>query len=119
VIRGDRDKIMLALHNLVGNALKYTTDGGRITINVEVTAKQLLVAVADTGIGISPEDSERIFERFYRAKDPRVLKITGTGLGLTLAREVVRMHGGDITVESQIDQGSTFTMTLPVKLEAA
>jgi signal transduction histidine kinase len=68
--------------------------------------------------GISPEDAERIFERFYRAKDPRVAKITGTGLGLTLAREVVRMHGGDITVESQIDQGSTFTMTLPLKAAA-
>ena len=119
VIRGDRDKMMLALHNLVGNALKYTPEGGRITVTVEVTANQLLVSVADTGIGISPEDAERIFERFYRAKDPRVAKITGTGLGLTLAREVVRMHGGDITVESQIDQGSTFTMTLPVKLEAA
>jgi signal transduction histidine kinase len=119
VVRGDRDKMMLALHNLVGNALKYTPEGGRVTINVEVTAKQLLVSIADTGIGISPEDAERIFERFYRAKDPRVAKINGTGLGLTLAREVVRMHGGDITVESQIDQGSTFTMTLPVKLEAA
>jgi len=119
VIRGDRDKIMLALHNLVGNALKYTPDGGKVQINVEVTAKQILVSIADTGIGISPEDAERIFERFYRAKDPRVAKITGTGLGLTLAREVVRMHGGDITVESQIDQGSTFTMVLPAKVEAA
>jgi two-component system sensor histidine kinase VicK len=110
---------MLALHNLVGNALKYTPEGGRVAINVEVSPKQILVSVADTGIGISPEDAERIFERFYRAKDPRVAKITGTGLGLTLAREVVRMHGGDITVESQIDQGSTFTMTLPAKVEAA
>ena len=119
VIRGDRDKIMLALHNLVGNALKYTPEGGRVAITVEVSPKQVLVSVADTGIGISPEDAERIFERFYRAKDPRVAKITGTGLGLTLAREVVRMHGGDITVESQIDQGSTFTMTLPAKVEAA
>ena len=119
VIRGDRDKIVLALHNLVGNALKYTPEGGQVTINVEVTARQLTVSIADTGIGISPEDAERIFERFYRAKDPRVAKITGTGLGLTLAREVVRMHGGDISVESQIDQGSTFTMTLPVKVEAA
>jgi len=74
---------------------------------------------AHRATAISPEDAERIFERFYRAKDPRVAKINGTGLGLTLAREVVRMHGGDITVESQIDQGSTFTMTLPVKVEAA
>jgi PAS domain S-box-containing protein len=119
VIRGDRDKITLALHNLVGNALKYTPDGGKVTIGVEVDGKQVSVSITDTGIGISADDAERIFERFYRAKDPRVAKITGTGLGLTLAREVVRMHGGDITVESQIDQGSTFTMTLPVKAEAA
>jgi PAS domain S-box-containing protein len=119
VIRGDRDKITLALHNLMGNALKYTPEGGRVTIEVEVDGRQLSVSISDTGIGISPDDAERIFERFYRAKDPRVAKITGTGLGLTLAREVVRMHGGDITVESQIDQGSTFTMTLPVKAEAA
>jgi PAS domain S-box-containing protein len=119
VIRGDRDKITLALHNLMGNALKYTPEGGKVTIEVEVDGRQLSVSISDTGIGISPDDAERIFERFYRAKDPRVAKITGTGLGLTLAREVVRMHGGDITVESQIDQGSTFTMTLPVKAEAA
>jgi signal transduction histidine kinase len=119
VIRGDRDKITLALHNLVGNALKYTPDGGKVTIGVEVDGKQVAVSVTDTGIGISPDDAEKIFERFYRAKDPRVAKITGSGLGLTLAREVIRMHGGDITVESQIDQGSTFTMTLPFKAEAA
>jgi PAS domain S-box-containing protein len=118
-IKGDRDKIVLALHNLVGNALKYTPDGGRVTIGVELDDRRLAVTVSDTGIGISSEDAERIFERFYRAKDPRVAKITGTGLGLTLAREVVRMHGGDITVESQINQGSSFTMTLPVKAEAA
>jgi PAS domain S-box-containing protein len=118
VIRGDRDKIVLAMHNLMGNALKYTPDGGTVTVAVEVDNKQVSVSISDTGIGISPEDAERIFERFYRAKDPRVAKITGTGLGLTLAREVVRMHGGDITVESQIDQGSTFTLTLPVKAAA-
>jgi PAS domain S-box-containing protein len=118
VLHGDRDKITLALHNLVGNALKYTPDGGKVTIAVDVDAKHVSVSISDTGIGISPEDAERIFERFYRAKDPRVAKITGTGLGLTLAREVVRMHGGDISVESQIDQGSTFTMTLPLKAAA-
>ena len=119
VIRGDRDKITLALHNLVGNALKYTPDGGKVTIGVDVDGTQVAVSVTDTGIGIGADEAERIFERFYRAKDPRVAKITGTGLGLTLAREVIRMHGGDITVESQIDQGSTFTMTLPFKAEAA
>jgi two-component system sensor histidine kinase SenX3 len=69
--------------------------------------------VEDSGIGIAPEETERIFEKFYRAKDRRVAKITGTGLGLALAREVVRMHGGDVTVESQLDRGSVFTLRLP------
>jgi PAS domain S-box-containing protein len=118
-IRADRDKVMLALHNLVGNGLKYTSDGGSVTINVVVDADTLTVSVTDTGIGISPEDAEKVFERFYRAKDTRVSKITGTGLGLTIAREVVRLHGGDISVESQLNKGSTFTMTLPVKAGAA
>ena len=118
-LKGDRDKIVLALHNLVGNALKYTPDGGRVEVTVSGKGKHLVVEVQDSGIGISPEDAERIFERFYRAKDPRVGKITGTGLGLTIAREVVRLHGGDITVDSQVNQGSTFTMSLPVGTEAA
>jgi signal transduction histidine kinase len=119
VLHGDRDKVALALHNLIGNALKYTPDGGRVLVTVDADAKQLSVSVKDTGIGIGPEDQERIFERFYRAKDKRVAKITGTGLGLTLAREVARLHGGEIEVESVLNQGSTFTLTLPLKAEAA
>jgi PAS domain S-box-containing protein len=119
LVKGDRDKILLALHNLVGNALKYTPHGGKVAVNVNTTGKNLIVEVQDSGIGISPEDAEKIFERFYRARDPRVGKITGTGLGLTIAREVVRLHGGDITVDSQINQGSTFTMTIPVVVAEA
>jgi len=119
VINGDRDKILVAMHNLVGNALKYTPAGGTVTVDVQADGKQLSFAVRDSGIGIRAEDAERIFERFYRAKDPRVEKVTGTGLGLTLAREVVRLHGGEITVDSELDKGSTFTMTLPVTAEAA
>jgi signal transduction histidine kinase len=79
----------------------------------------LVVSVSDTGIGISEDDQGRIFERFYRAPDPRVAKITGTGLGLTLAREVVRLHGGDIAVKSELNKGSTFTLTIPSQAEAA
>jgi signal transduction histidine kinase len=119
VIQGDRDKIVLALHNLIGNALKYTPEGGKVDVKVEADDKRLQVDVADSGIGIAPEETELIFEKFYRAKDKRVSSITGTGLGLALAREVVRLHGGDISVRSQIDQGSTFTMTLPLRAEAA
>jgi signal transduction histidine kinase len=119
VINGDRDKILLAMHNLVGNALKYTPEGGTVTIDVKEDGKMLTFAVTDSGIGISQEDAERIFERFYRAKDTRVEKITGTGLGLTLAREVVRLHGGVVTVDSELNKGSTFTITLPAIAEAA
>jgi PAS domain S-box-containing protein len=119
VMRGDRDKIVMAMHNLIGNALKYTPKGGNVSVSVKADGKQLLFSVSDNGIGISEEDAERIFERFYRAKDPRVEKITGSGLGLTLAREVIRLHGGDVTVQSELNKGSTFTLTLPVVSEAA
>lgn len=114
VIQADRDKLALALHNVLGNALKYTPEGGRVTVSVTVDTRELTVAVSDTGIGIAPQELDRIFERFYRSSDPRVAGIKGTGLGLTLAREVMRAHGGDITVVSELNKGSTFTLTLPI-----
>jgi signal transduction histidine kinase len=86
---------------------------------VDIDARQMAVEVVDTGIGIGDEDQKRVFEKFYRAKDPRVARITGTGLGLTLAREVIRLHGGDITVQSQLNKGSTFTLVQPLTAEAA
>jgi signal transduction histidine kinase len=113
VIHGDRDKLIVAMHNLVGNALKYTPEGGGVAVAVESDGKRFVFSVTDTGFGISEDDVERIFERFYRAKDPRVEKITGTGLGLPLAREIARLHGGDIAVQSELNKGSTFTLTLP------
>lgn len=118
-IEGDRDKILLALHNLLGNALKYTPEGKQVVVTVDEEDKQLAIHVSDTGIGIDHEYLASIFEKFYRAKDKRVNKITGSGLGLALAREVIRLHGGDITVESQLNQGSSFTLTLPVSAQAA
>jgi len=119
VIQGDREKLVQSLHNLLGNAIKYTQAGGHVTVNVEAHTDQLTIDVADSGIGISGEDLEHVFDKFYRAKDARVSKITGSGLGLALAREVIRLHGGDITVQSEIDKGSTFTATLPIQTEAA
>ncbi len=118
VMQGDRDKLMLALHNLVGNALKYTPVGGEVNVRVEA-GQSLTVDVTDNGIGISPDEQELIFEKFYRAKDRRIAGITGSGIGLALARQVVRMHGGDITVSSQIDKGSTFRMAVPLAPGAA
>jgi PAS domain S-box-containing protein len=119
VITGDRDKIALAVHNLVNNAIKYTPEGGQVTVNVEVENGDVIIGVTDSGIGIAESDVERVFEKFYRARDERLADITGSGLGLALAREVVRLHGGDIRVESEIDKGSTFTLTLPVTATAA
>lgn len=118
VIQADREKVAVALHNLIANALKYTLAGGSVTVRVEADEKQVTVSIADTGIGISDDDCLRIFDRFYRAKDGRVDTITGTGLGLTIAREVARLHGGDIVVESQLNRGSTFTLALPLMAAA-
>ncbi len=115
----DSQRLTQAITQLAANAVKYTDADDTIRIGATARDGMAMVWVEDSGPGVSPEDAERIFERFYRAKDPRVGKITGTGLGLTLAREVVRLHGGDISVDSQLNQGSTFTLTLPVIAEAA
>ena len=117
-LEADKDKLAIALHNLIGNALKYTPEGGSVTVGVDVRDGQLAVDVADTGIGIEPAEQEKVFDRFFRSADERVGKIVGTGLGLTLAREVMRLHGGDITLKSEINRGSTFTATLPVAMAA-
>lgn len=120
VIKGDRDKLGLALHNLIGNGLKYTKSGGSVTVRVRTgTDDSLTVDVIDSGIGIGAEDQEKVFERFYRANDDRIKDVTGSGIGLTLARDVVRLHGGDITLTSEVDKGSTFTLTLPAQEQAA
>ncbi len=114
VIQADRDKISTSVHNLLGNALKYTPKGGRVSVEVDCDNASLVITVSDNGIGMRSEDVEHIFEKFYRAKDDRVGAITGSGLGLALSRELIRLHGGDITVESEIDKGSTFTLVVPI-----
>lgn len=113
-LNADRDKIAMALHNLVGNAMKYTPTGGKVMVRVSDDGHTLRVDVTDNGIGISEEEQELIFDKFYRSKDKRIGSITGSGIGLALARQVVRLHGGDIRVQSAIDKGSTFTLTVPL-----
>ena len=110
----DKDKIATVLVNLLGNAVKYTPDNGRVVFRVNITDKHIEVSVQDTGVGIAADELDKVFEKFYRSNDPRVQEQTGTGLGLALSQEVVRLHGGKITVESEINKGSTFTMTLPL-----
>lgn len=111
----DKEKIVAVLVNLLGNAAKYTPPGGHVSLKVKQEDDLLQIAVEDTGVGISPEELPMVFEKFFRSNDARVQAETGTGLGLSLAREVVRMHGGDISVESQLDKGSTFLVSIPLE----
>lgn len=111
----DKDKIATTLVNLLGNAVKYTLTGGRVGLKVRAGDSELQIDVEDTGVGIPPADLPRVFDKFFRGADPRVQQETGTGLGLSLAREIVRLHGGELTVHSEVDKGSTFTVTLPMK----
>lgn len=115
----DKGKLAAAIVNLLGNAAKYTPEGGRVTFRVDVHNNRLEFAVTDTGIGISDEDLPRVFERFYRCNDDRVREITGSGLGLALTQEVARLHGGNVAVQSKINEGSTFSITIPVDSTAA
>jgi len=102
--------IQRMLSNLLDNAIKYTPSGGSVTISLAENDGQTAVSIRDTGIGLSSSDLPRIFERFYRCDQSR--SQAGIGLGLSLARAVARAHGGDITVASTLNQGSTFTVTL-------
>ena len=119
-IQADRDRLGQALHNLIGNAIKYTPSGGQVQVKVDFAENDAMtVMVIDDGIGIDESQQERIFDRFCRADDRRIAKVTGSGLGLALARQIARLHGGDVTVESAIDAGSTFTMVIPGTQEMA
>lgn len=116
LLRADFEKMRHVVENLCGNALKFTPVGGRVRLHIAGTAEgdEVLISVEDTGIGIAPVDQQRIFERFVQADSSVSRKYSGTGLGLALAREYVEMHGGTIVVESELGQGSTFTVRLPV-----
>ena len=111
----DKDKIQVALVNLLGNAGKYTANGGRVDVNVKLADEQIYFSVEDTGIGISEEDLPKLFDKFYRSDDYAVQEETGTGLGLSLAKEIVQLHGGRILVESTLGKGSKFTVKLPAR----
>ena len=111
---GDERKIKQILLNLLSNAVKFTPEGGRIGINARQADGSVEISVSDTGIGISPEDQAKIFEEFRQVGGDYAHKREGTGLGLTLAKKFVELHGGKIWVESEVGKGSTFTFTLPI-----
>ena len=114
----DKDKMSAMLVNLLGNASKYTAEGGRVGLIVTAAQGFLTINIEDSGVGISAEELPNVFDKFFRSKDPRVQSEVGTGLGLTMANEIVKLHGGEITVKSTKDVGTTFTVTLPLMQEA-
>lgn len=120
-LRLDRDQIDQVLDNLVSNSVKYTGDGGRIILGArrvqEGASAFVEISVEDNGIGIPKKDLNRIFERFYRVDKARSRNMGGTGLGLSIAREIVRAHGGTISLDSEFNQGTKVTFTLPDRVE--
>ena len=118
-IWGDADRITQVLINLLSNAHKYTLSGGTITLRTYlVEPEYVCVEVQDTGIGLSPSEQAQLFTKFFRAKNPATSDIGGTGLGLTITRSLIEIHGGKITVKSEPGVGSTFSFTLPTTEKA-
>jgi len=113
-ITGDERKIKQILLNLLSNAVKFTAEGGRVDVDASLADGAVEISVSDTGIGIAKEDQEAIFEEFRQAGGNYAQKREGTGLGLTLTKRFVELHGGKIWVESEAGKGSTFTFTLPI-----
>jgi signal transduction histidine kinase/HAMP domain-containing protein len=113
-VRGDQRKIKQVLLNLLSNAVKFTPEGGRVEVRAQRLRDHVEIAVADTGIGIAPEHQEAVFEEFRQVGTDYAKKHEGTGLGLTLSKRFVELHGGHIAVKSRLGEGSTFTFTLPV-----
>ena len=114
-ILADKDKLVAALSNLVSNAIKYTPEEGKVTVRVDSDASRVLFMVEDSGIGISPEDLPKLGGKFFRSKDSRVQDIVGSGLGLAFSQEIARLHGGTISIRSELNQGSCFTLEIPLR----
>jgi two-component system phosphate regulon sensor histidine kinase PhoR len=113
--QGDQRRLEQILNNLLSNAVKFTPEGGKIEVKAELAGGQLVVTVRDTGVGIPPEDLPHLFQPFHRGGNVTKQAIEGSGLGLSIAKALVEAHGGTIGVESELDKGSTFRFTLPVK----
>ena len=108
----DPDEIAMLLNNLVSNAVKYNREGGRVDVTVEAAESRVTFSVADTGIGMSPDEVERIFQEFARIKNERTNNIPGSGLGLSIVKKIVQLYNGEIAAESRQEEGSTFKVVL-------
>jgi two-component system, OmpR family, phosphate regulon sensor histidine kinase PhoR len=114
---GNARRLCQVAANLIGNAIKYTPENGRVEVILREDGDFLVLQVRDTGIGISPEDQHRIFDKFYRVESEQTTGISGSGLGLSIVKVIVEKHGGRVWVESEIGKGSTFTVLLPKHLK--
>jgi CheY-like chemotaxis protein len=117
MVTGDRDRLIQVVINLISNSVKFT-DAGAVTCRAVRRGDQLVVSVSDTGLGISPADQAKVFERFKQVGDTLTDKPKGTGLGLPICKEIVEHHGGRVWVESELGKGSTFSFSLPLQLSA-
>ncbi|MFC9937741.1 sensor histidine kinase [Nocardiopsis alba] len=110
----DRSRMLQVLGNLVGNALRHTPEGGTVTVGAHRAGSQVVIRVADTGVGIAEEDLPHVFDRFWRADRSRNRRTGGSGLGLAIVRGLVELHGGSVTADSTVGEGTTFTLRLPL-----
>ncbi|MBU1878606.1 MAG: GAF domain-containing protein, partial [Chloroflexi bacterium] len=113
-VRGDHERVAQVIANLLSNAIKYTLPGGQVHVQAQASSTHVQISIQDSGIGIAPDDQARLFTKFFRADHPLVRQAGGTGLGLPISKTLVELHGGEIWVSSEVDQGSTFTFTLPL-----
>jgi two-component system phosphate regulon sensor histidine kinase PhoR len=113
-VKADREGLREILDNLLDNAIKYTPEGGNVSVIWRSNGSMAQIAVRDSGIGIRPEDQERIFERFYRVDKARSRELGGTGLGLSIVKHLAQSMNGTVAVESEVGKGSVFTVKLPV-----
>ena len=117
VIQGDKERLGQVLTNLITNAVKYSPQANSVDITLSTSKKAALISVRDYGIGIAKAHQKHIFDRFYRVHDPSTKTFKGLGMGLYIACDIVKRHGGDITVQSALGKGSTFTISLPLEKE--
>ena len=115
-MRQDLTKLQQILQNLLSNAIKFTPEGGRVLLKAEADIAYVRITVTDTGVGIAPEEQDLVFEKFRQSGNPLTREHAGTGLGLSIVRELSKLLGGEVTLQSELGRGSTFTVRLPMQL---
>ncbi len=118
VLRQDVTKLQQILQNLLSNAIKFTPEGGRVLLKAATEGSHVVLTVSDTGVGIAAEEQSLVFEKFRQSGNPLTREHAGTGLGLSIVRELAKLLGGDVSLQSDLGRGSTFTVHLPMQLSA-